>query len=192
MHDDDGSAARELELAEATTEARDRLRGWMEAHGDAVYARCVKMLRDPVLAEDVMQRVFMEACRDYPKFRHTSSERTWLLGITTHRCKDAIKARNRLAQHVQSDDDALAEAADDAADLSTSIDLRRIRRWLADCLDELTEASRTALRLRFQAELSYEEMERELGDKPDTLRARVTRALPLLRRCLESKGWQGD
>jgi len=45
-----------------------------------------------------------------------------------------------------------------------------------------------AVLLRFQEGLPYEEMGRMCREKPATLQARVTRALPLLRRCLEGKG----
>jgi DNA-directed RNA polymerase specialized sigma24 family protein len=46
--------------------------------------------------------------------------------------------------------------------------------------------------LRFQSGLTYEEMAAELATKADTLCARVARALPFLKRCLERKGWQRE
>jgi len=44
--------------------------------------------------------------------------------------------------------------------------------------------------LRFHDELSYEDMSRLTSDTPGALRVRLVRALPVLRRCLESKGVQ--
>jgi RNA polymerase sigma-70 factor (ECF subfamily) len=42
--------------------------------------------------------------------------------------------------------------------------------------------------LRFQQGLSYADIERLTGERATTLQARVVRALPLLRRCLEQQG----
>jgi DNA-directed RNA polymerase specialized sigma24 family protein len=42
--------------------------------------------------------------------------------------------------------------------------------------------------LRFQQGVTYEEMARREGERPATLQARVARALPVLRRCLERGG----
>jgi RNA polymerase sigma-70 factor (ECF subfamily) len=46
--------------------------------------------------------------------------------------------------------------------------------------------------LRFQTGMSYPEMSDVLGVRSETLQARVARALPVLRRCLEGNGWQDD
>ena len=52
-----------------------------EAYGDAVLGYCMRLLRDPALAEDVMQQVFLEAFRDFDQFRGRSSRRTgWMRG----------------------------------------------------------------------------------------------------------------
>ena len=43
--------------------------------------------------------------------------------------------------------------------------------------------------LRFRDGLSYPEMARACGERAPTLQARVARAMPALRRCLESEGY---
>src|SRR5215510_7727099 len=69
------------------------LRCLMQRHGTSVYRYCREALRDPVLAEDVHQQVFIAAFRDLPKFHRRSTVRTWLFAIARNRVLDAAKSR---------------------------------------------------------------------------------------------------
>jgi RNA polymerase sigma factor (sigma-70 family) len=53
-------------------------------------------------------------------------------------------------------------------------------------LRRLPAPARQVLMLRYCAQLSYEEMGRRCGEKPATLRVRVSRTLSRLRRDMES------
>ena len=165
------------------------VRQLMTDHGDAVFGICVRILRDRVLAEDVQQQVFLEAHRDLARFEGRSTLRAWLFGITTHRCQDAIKMRRRRERRFHNDDQAVRKLVDPAADPHVELDRSRVTRALDDCLAELSVENRTAILLRFQLGMSYEEMASALRTRPDTLHARVSRGLRLLRRLLETRGW---
>jgi RNA polymerase sigma-70 factor, ECF subfamily len=193
MSDGDVGAARVSgpELLE-TNDRRAVLARLMSEHGDAVYGLCVRILRDSALAEDVLQQVFVEAHRDLQRFEGRSSMKTWLLAIAGHRCQDAIKARHRRDKRFLTDEQAVANVADPTPDAHVRLDRARSLQALDDCIETLSAESRTAVLLRFQAGLSYEEMAAALRAKADTLHARVTRAMPVLRRCLETKGWIGE
>jgi RNA polymerase sigma-70 factor (ECF subfamily) len=161
------------------------LRMLMQRHGSAVYRYCREALRDATLADDVHQRVFIEAHRDLPKFARRSSLRTWLFAIARHRVLDASKSRRRAAAHLE-DNDA-ADVADPRPTPAERIDDARLREALAACLDELGEHVRSAVLLRYQQGFSFEEMADICDDKAGTLQARVTRALPKLRACIEAR-----
>jgi DNA-directed RNA polymerase specialized sigma24 family protein len=68
------------------------------------------------------------------------------------------------------------------------LDAVTIARVLDACLRELSAESRMAVLLRFQEGMTFEEMGRLCCEKPPTLQARVARALPVLRRCVQTKG----
>ena len=161
------------------------LRQLMRLHGVAVYRYCREVLRDQALADDVHQRVFIEVHRDLPKFARRSSVRTWLFGIARHRVLDAMKSRKRALAHV--DDAGSAEAPDPRPRPDERIDEARLSAALVACLEQLGEHIRTAVLLRFQQGFSFEEMAEVCREKPGTLQARVTRALPALRECIERR-----
>ncbi|WP_437304380.1 sigma-70 family RNA polymerase sigma factor [Sorangium sp. So ce388] len=167
---------------------RAALRALMAEHGAAVYGYCTRVLGDATLGADVHQQVFEEAYRDLGKLLRPEHARSWLFGIANHRCLDAIKARRRREKRFVGDDEALADVADEPRDLAEGVDATTVATALSACLRELSAESRMAVLLRFQEGMTYEDMGRMCREKSTTLQARVTRALPLLRRCLEGKG----
>ncbi|HSK05679.1 MAG TPA: RNA polymerase sigma factor [Kofleriaceae bacterium] len=162
----------------------------MELHEAAVFAFCMRMLRDRAVAEDVAQQVFIAAYRDIGGFRREASLKTWLFGIARHRCGDAIKAGVRRDARFTLDDDAVTDSLDPAAPPADQLEHARLVAALEDCLEELDDKIRATVLLRFLSEMTYEEMAKVLDKKADTLCVRVARALPLLKRCLEHKGWR--
>ena len=113
--------------------------------------------------------------------------RTWLFSIARHRVLvlDAAKARRRTQGHIAEAE--LADAPDPRPSPAESIDDLRLRAALAAGLGELGEHVRTAVLLGYQQGFTFEEMAEVCCEKSDTLHARVTRALPLLRAGIESR-----
>jgi RNA polymerase sigma-70 factor (ECF subfamily) len=197
---DSGMVVRDFELAASDVESersmasagdekkRDRFTLLMKTHGHAVFAFCLKKLGNRALAEDVQQQVFIEAYRDLDTFLGKSSESTWLFGIARHRCQDANKSKGRRDKREQLDGQTVEDTVDDDLDLAALVDGAHIGHKLMACIDELSAESRKALLMRFRDDMSYEQMASVLDAKADTLRARVARALPLVKRCLATKG----
>ncbi|HET7504072.1 MAG TPA: sigma-70 family RNA polymerase sigma factor [Kofleriaceae bacterium] len=169
----------------AQGDVKEALRILMQRHGRAVYRYCREALNDAVLADDVQQQVFIEAFRDLPRFHGRSSVRTWLFAIARHRVLDAAKKRRRGQSHVETAE--VGSVPDSSPSPEESIDDRRLHAALRACLALLRDAVRTALLLRFQQGFTFEEMAVICSERPGTLQAKVTRALPILRACIESR-----
>jgi RNA polymerase sigma-70 factor (ECF subfamily) len=161
------------------------LRRLMQRHGTSIYRYCREALRDPALAEDVQQQVFIAVFKDLPKFHGRSSVRTWLFAIARHRVLDAVKSRRRARSHVEGED--ATDVADPAPSPGEWLDDARLRAALVGCLDKLRPHILTALLLRFQQGFTFEDMAEICNEKPGTLQAQVQRALPVLRTCIESQ-----
>jgi len=184
-----------LESAQSLLDQGD-LRGavgaLVEAHGEAIYAFCLRTLRNPALAEDVAQQVFLHALRDIARYQRRSTLLVWLIGIAAHRCMDAINSERRRLRRIELNDQATLVVPDLGCSPSDRIDRSRWIVALENCLSVLASEVRMTVLLRFQSGMSYPEMAEVLGVRSETLQARVARALPVLRRCLEGKGWQDD
>jgi RNA polymerase sigma-70 factor (ECF subfamily) len=161
------------------------LRTLMRRHGIAVFRYCRAALGDAALAEDVHQHAFIQAHRDLSRFAGRSTVRTWLFAIARHRVLDAAKARRRAQAHLEKG--STAEPPDLTPMAGDQIDDLRLREALVACVGQLGEHMRTPVLLRYQQGFTFEEMAEICGEKPGTLQARVGRALPRLRACIEAR-----
>jgi RNA polymerase sigma-70 factor (ECF subfamily) len=166
---------------------RNALAILMKEYGVPIYRYCHKVLRNRALADDVHQLVFVQAFEAFGEFSGTSTFRPWLYAIANHRCLDALKVRRRwfarfvLREEPPDEPDARPSGEDQLA-------ARSLSEALGACLDRLQPHVRIAVVLRYQEGFTYEEMSRICRERPATLQARVARAMPLLRQCLETKG----
>jgi RNA polymerase sigma-70 factor (ECF subfamily) len=174
-----------LRIRRAHGDLSEPLRLLMRRHGTAVYRYCREQLQDATLADDVHQQIFIQAYRDLATFASRSTLRTWLFAIARHRVLDAAKSRRRAAAHIEEDD--TADAPDPTPPPSERLDEARLHDALVRCLADLGEHVRAALLLRYQQGFTFEAMGEVCQEKPGTLQARVMRALPVLRACIESR-----
>lgn len=200
-NDDRGDAASSLAAGGLSSDARAAVSpaeepftpaGLFAEHGEAVFGFCFRQVRDKALAEDLMQQVFLEACRDLHGFRKQSSVRTWLFAIAGNRCIDALRRKDRTVRRMVQADEAAAEVADPAAGAFEKLERRQLFASLDECLQGLSPDTRATVLLRFQTDLTYDEMADRLGATSYALQMRVSRAMPALLDCLERKGWTDE
>jgi RNA polymerase sigma-70 factor (ECF subfamily) len=176
---------REILALAAAGREDDAARLLLTRYHTDVYRYCRERLRESWLAEDVQQRVFIEACRDLQRFAGRSSLRTWLLRIARNRCLDAARSLRRQRSHIELAEPA--ECADPGADQLDKLAAAQLLGELSECLECVGPLAREPLLLHFEQGLSFEEMTHLCGAKADTLRARVARALRVLRACIEAR-----
>jgi RNA polymerase sigma-70 factor (ECF subfamily) len=156
-------------------------------YGGAIHGYIRQMVGADDLADDVAQITFVQAYRDMHSFGGRSSLRTWLYGIARHRCLDALKARARHRMRFANTDEA-PEQADGVPGADQRLSDRALVSALENCIQKLEPHVRTAVLLRYQEGFSYNEIAEICRVRPETLRARVSRALPVLRACIERQG----
>lgn len=169
---------------------REALRLLMDTYGDAIYGFCLRMVREADLAADVHQTVFVQAWEGFGRYSRKSTLRGWLYGIARHRCLDALKSLRRRQKRFELVEEVPASAQ--VSEPDSGVEARLVEGVytlaLGRCLGELAPRVRTAILLRYQEGFSYTEMSAQCDERPATLQARVARAMPVLRRCLESQG----
>ena len=158
--------------------------------GDIVFSNAYRILGSHAAAQDALQQTFFEALRDLSSFQSRSSVKTWLLGIGTHRALDVARRMRREEQWQVSEVEGDDVPETTVPEVPAALDHRRRTRALEECLRQLSAKVRAALLMRFQHGLSYEDIAKSCSARPGTLQARVTRAFPVLRRCLINKGME--
>ena len=165
----------------ARGEPKEALRILMTAYGAAITAYTLRILRDRELANDVRQKVFLQAYQGFDTFERRSSLWSWLCGIAYHRCLDELK---RARPTTEVDLDELVGSSE----LSESASRVAQQRALECCLGKLSVAHRTQVLMRYFFHLSHAEIGELVGEKPVTVQVRLSRILPSLRRCLSTQG----
>ena len=186
----DGEAV-DLEIYEALQRGDQEaaFRRLVRQHGKAVHTVSYRLLKDRAQAEDVMQETFMKAYDTIDTLHDPKRLGPWLKSIAWHKSLDILRAKKRAHTHQT----ALAQqtAGDETApvlEALMALTSHEERRALQDCLDALPPEKRAAVLGRFFTDLEYRELAAATGEKSDTLRIRVARAMPELRECLERKG----
>lgn len=153
----------------------------MNDHGDGLFRLCYMMLSDHALAEDAVQETFYKAYRAYPRFRHDSSEYTWLSAIAANVCRSMrAKAWFRLVdpvEHVADREDP--NTPENPADNT-----------VMEAILALKPRYRDPLLLFYYQGLSTKQAAQALKVAESTLSVRLMRARKQLKEML--KGWYLD
>lgn len=64
---------------------------WVTQYGDALYRYALMRVREPALAEDLVQETLLAALKASKRFAGQSSEKTWLIGILKHKMVDHFR-----------------------------------------------------------------------------------------------------
>ena len=154
-------------------------------HLDLVYSAAQRRLGgDAHRAADVAQQVFATLAREAARLSRHTVLTAWLYAATRHAAIDAIRADRR--RQVREQEAHLMQTL--AATPTLDAEWERLRPVLDAVMDELAEADRTAVLLRFFQQRPFAEIGATLHLSDDAARMRVDRALDKLRALLARRG----
>ena len=145
---------------------------------DRIYRFVCSRVHDRCLAEDITEEVFLNALKSIPNYRVTGScFPAWLYRIAGNAIVSHYRGRkNELDLETVTNLAARTEGVLDA--VVRRDDSRRI--WAA--IDGLPPQQREAMRLKFSADLSMEDIGRKMGKSTAAIKLLVYRAVQRLRR----------
>lgn len=147
---------------------------FLDSHREVVWRFLVSSV-GPVEAEDCFQETFVAALRAYPRLRADSNLRAWVLTIAHNKALDSHRARSRRALPV-------ADPAAVDPRREPSPEMRDETLWTA--VDELPARQRSAVVLRFLADLPHREIAVAIGCSEDAARRSLHEGLAKLRKAV--------
>jgi RNA polymerase sigma-70 factor (ECF subfamily) len=173
----------DAELVERTLAGfDDGFQALVVRHQRSVYNLLARMLRNPALAEDLAQEVFLKVFSHLRTFDPRFKFSNWILRIAHNTAIDAMRRRG--PQELSLDDpdpreqgridDALVDPGSDGA--HRGAERRDLRRALNHALDRLRPEYRQAVVLRYQEDRSYEEIAEITGVPLGTVKSNLHRA----------------
>ncbi len=150
----------------------------LDAHGRTVH-RFLSASVGPVDADDCFQETWLSALRAYPGLRDASNLRSWLMTIAHRKAIDHVRARARRAVPVAQTADVVADS-DPAADPTDRVLAGDGELWAE--VAALPDKQRTAVALRYVADLSHAEIGDVMGTSEEAARRSVHEGLTRLRK----------
>ncbi|HET9078039.1 MAG TPA: sigma-70 family RNA polymerase sigma factor [Acidimicrobiales bacterium] len=177
----------ELQIAATDRAAVDRFQEgeWAafdelyERHWDRLYRYCQYRLRDRHEAEDVAQEAFVRAWRSMPAFGGDRNFYPWLRVVAANLCTDALRRRSRSEPAADLDLDSLQGVEHPE---TTRLEREDDRQMVRQALARLNARHQTALMMREEEGLAYEEIAARTGVSTATVESLLWRARQAFRR----------
>jgi RNA polymerase sigma-70 factor (ECF subfamily) len=170
-------------IRRAQKEDQDAFAALVDEHQRYVYNLALRVLKDENEALDLTQETFVRAWTALPNFRGQSEFRTWLYRITTNLCYNRLPNLRRSLNDLGDDvmDEIPAMNLVTPAQKAESVETRT---HLYKAIDELDPHYKLLITLRYQNELSYDEIASTLNLPLGTVKTGIFRAKEQLRKSL--------
>ncbi|MGA0333760.1 MAG: sigma-70 family RNA polymerase sigma factor [Kiritimatiellia bacterium] len=173
---------------------------WVEKYGDYLYRFALMRLRNPEVAEDIVQETFLAALKNLHQFDGRVDVKYWLRGILRNKSVDYVR---KSVRRKELQDEQIQEVVGQLLFKTSGIPTTRPKDWAFDpdaafaqeefwaafqsCLEALPDQARMAFQLKMIDEQSTEEICKELDITDNYLWVTLHRARAQLKTCLESK-----
>lgn len=147
----------------------------------------LRQVKDPSVAEEVVQDTLLEIWRNPLGFRGESQLSTFLIGIARNKVRTAWrKQANAVTESM--DDAALAELAQSTVcpipDPSDAVYQQQLKAGIQRCTEKLSDVHADCLHLVYGLDLSLEEVAQIQGCPANTVKTRMFHARQKIKNCL--------
>lgn len=164
----------------------------IDRHTKSVYNFVYRLTDDPTRAEDITQETFIKAWKHLKTFRLEENFRTWIFTIARNTTIDHLRKKHTLPFSVLSkkniDGDVLAfeetlESLEPTPEEIAVLNEQKV--FLERALFQISASSREVLLLRYNEDLTFDEIGKIVGKPLHTVKSQHRRALQELRKHLK-------
>ncbi|MBN2865219.1 MAG: sigma-70 family RNA polymerase sigma factor [Thiotrichales bacterium] len=157
------------------TEAFEAL---VSRHEQMTYAICVRYFGNAELAEEITQETFLKVFQQLKNFRGDAKFTTWLYRICINLCHTAAQKRSTMPT------DSVDDLSDDLR-LSTEFVCDDEAQCVQYCIEQQPEQEKAMISMRFNTELSLQEIADVLDIKLSATKMRLYRAMESFKQLYE-------
>ena len=159
-----------------------------ERYGRAAYSLARRILTDEMLAQDVVQEVFLSLWRDARRFdAGRGTVATYLLSMTHHRAVDVVRREENLRRW-RTSDEGLELEPDPKARVEDEVEASERRTEVRAALAELPAAQREALLLAYFGGYTQREVAALVGVPLGTVKTRMAAGMRKMKEALQDAG----
>ncbi len=158
----------------------EAFRTLIQRHERAVYHLVWRMVRSDEDAKDLTQEIFLKVCRVLEQFDQERTFTSWLFKIASNQTIDFLRRRRlktvSLGHDLEDEDRPPLEIADTGPRPDQDLAESKRKEMLVGLIDRLAPHYRIVVELRYEQQLSYDEIKDILGLPLGTVKARLHRA----------------
>lgn len=173
-------------MAQALAGSQSAFEQILRRYQRPVISLLFRLTGDAALAEDLAQDAFVKAFRNLAAFDPKRRLSSWLFRIAHNTGIDALRKARPITVEIDSAEPMAFLAAAPSAD---PVERRALGRAIARALAELRPDQRTAVVLRYEQGLSFDDIGQVLNIPEATARSHVHRARKDLMRLITAAGW---
>jgi RNA polymerase sigma-70 factor (ECF subfamily) len=176
-----GTDSEPLRLRRGDPDAFDAL---LARYQNRLYRYLLRLTANPAVAEDLFQETWLKVITRIHRYDERRPFEPWLFSVARNLAFDHLRKASpeSLDEPAESGGTRIARLGDDEPGSLERLLERERRGLLERKLEELPALYREALSLRFEEEMTFEEMSEVLAAPVSTVKSRVHRALSTLRR----------
>jgi RNA polymerase sigma factor (sigma-70 family) len=158
-----------------------------DRYSGAAHSLARRVVRDPSLADDVVQEAFLAVWRGAAKFvPERATAATWVMMLVHRRAVDLVRReQRRRADSLPEDLDELIP--DEVGSASDAVWLRLERERVQDALRRLPDMQRELIELAYYGGFTQAELAERLGRPLGTIKSQMYAALNHLRELLNAR-----
>jgi RNA polymerase sigma factor (sigma-70 family) len=160
----------------------------LKRHLNFVYSVCLREVRQPELAQDAAQIVFLALAQQAPRLRNNTVLKSWLFQVARYAARDMRRKEVRRALREQRACEEPCRSWPPSRPSADANPESEIEPLLNEALAALNPGERSLILLRFFEERSFKEVGNAHHISEDAARMRVTRALARMRRFFQTAG----
>ena len=156
----------------------------IDSFGEEIYKIAFLYMGNQQSAEDVYQEVFYKVMKNYSKFKHESSEKTWLFRITINTSKDMLKQNwfHKVSFL------GINKEYETGYENPVCIEKMESNQRLYELIFSLPSRYKDVILLYYYEDLTYEEISKILKIPMGTVQSRLSRGRQKLKKILEEGG----
>jgi len=167
----------------AESNPREAMEILIRKHREALYFHALYIVKDQAEAYDVVQEVYIRAMREHRLFNPDFKMKAWLYRVTSNLCFNMLRNKKRRGAIL----DTMHRPEPLGADQIEQVFADQQRSEVMASLDEVSEAHKEILLLRYYDDLSYAEIADVLQIKLGTVMSRLSRARMRLLEVMETE-----
>jgi len=159
-------------------------RALYDRYGNLVYSAALRVLRDPQVAEDMVQEIFLRIWRKPDSYvAQRGRFATWLSSVTRNRAVDEIRSRGRRFRHetASPEEQERELPAPETNDPALMAELADQRRLILAALAQIPAEQRQIIELAYFGGLTQQEIAERLSQPLGTVKTRIRLGMQKLR-----------